>query len=116
MEKRMSTFVSAIEGDENFSACGAIYIASWLRRARTMDIALCYSSLQKLIAMMVTSDGPLMHGERVGAHALKAERVFAAQRNRFHALSVLPMAYGGTALADVAPGAVARRPMLGPLQ
>lgn len=50
----MSTFDFAIEGDENFSACGAIYIASWLRRARTIEIARCYSSLQNLIAVMVT--------------------------------------------------------------
>jgi hypothetical protein len=112
----MSTFDFAIEGDENFSACGAIYIASWLRRARTMDRVVLL-----IVAEVDCGDGyercgPLMHGQRVGAHALKAERVFAAQRIRFHALSVLLMAYGGTALADVAPGAVARRPVLGSLQ
>lgn len=60
-----------------------------------------------IVAEVDCADGyeqrDLMHGERVGAHALKVERVFATQRSRVHALSVCPIACAGTALADFGP-------------
>jgi hypothetical protein len=78
----MSTFVFAIEGNENFSACGAICIASRSFTTCTDDDR----GVLPVIAEVDRLDGyetpHLMHGGSFGAHALNAQRVFAMQRAR----------------------------------
>lgn len=76
----MSTFGFAIEGDENFSACGVNYIACRSFTTCTDDDR----GVLLVIAEVDRVDGydraRLMHGESFDAHALNAQRVFAMQR------------------------------------
>lgn len=83
-QERMSTFEFAIEGDENFSACGAICIACRSFTTCTDDgcMVLPVASGARLRRWLRLS--ALMHGESFDAHALNVQRVFAMQRTPFY--------------------------------